>query len=375
MPDETLWNFAGHGNFNSDANIRFAIFCSRLPMNIPLGITITAALLILTLQTSRNSPANDERGTLVVVNQVEHSVSLVEPPLSRTFATIPVGVNGHEVAVSPDGRFAYVPIYGNSGVGKPGTDGSTIDVIDIGKRSVSGSIDLGKPLRPHRAESGPGGLLYVTAELGNAIDIVDPATQRVVGEIPTGQPQSHMFVFSPDGHRAYTSNVGAGNVSVLDVPGRKLLGIIPVAKVIQRISISPDGRRVFTHDQDSPRLAVIDVADGRNSGPASYRVTGWIDLPAVAYASEPTPDGKWLLVASMQKHLLLAIDLATLKIAKSFELPGAPSEILVRPDGGVAFISCMDTGKIAVVDLLAWEQKEAIVMTRGVDGLAWLPSK
>jgi DNA-binding beta-propeller fold protein YncE len=348
-------------------------------MNIPLGITITAALLVLTLQTSDNSPVSDERGTLVVVNQVEHSVSLVEPPLSRTFATISVGVNGHEVAVSPDARFAYVPIYGNSGVGKPGTDGSTIDVIDIGKRSVFGSIDLGKPLRPHRAEFGPGGLLYVTAELGNAIDIIDPATRKVVGEIPTGQPQSHMFVFSPDGRRAYTSNVGAGSISVLDVPGRKLLGVIPVAKVIQRISISPDGRRVFTHDQDSPRLAVIDVADDENAdasgAPPSHKVTSWIDLPGVAYASEATPDGKWLLVTCMKKHLLLAIDLATLKIAKSFELPGAPSEILVRPDGGVVFVSCMDSGKIAVVDLRTWQQEEAIVMTPGVDGLAWLPRK
>lgn len=85
-------------------------------MNIPLAITIAAALLLLTLQSAANSPGGDGRGTLVVVNQAEHNVSLVEPPLSRVFATISVGVNGHEVAVSPDGRFAYVPIYGNSGV-------------------------------------------------------------------------------------------------------------------------------------------------------------------------------------------------------------------------------------------------------------------
>jgi len=50
-------------------------------------------------------------------------------------AKIVVGVNGHEVMASKDGRFAYVPIYGNSGVGRPGTDGSTIDVIDLGNAS------------------------------------------------------------------------------------------------------------------------------------------------------------------------------------------------------------------------------------------------
>jgi hypothetical protein len=41
------------------------------------------------------------------------------------------GVTGHEVATSPDGRRAFVPIHGNSGVGLPATDGSTLDVIDL----------------------------------------------------------------------------------------------------------------------------------------------------------------------------------------------------------------------------------------------------
>src|SRR5436309_11705660 len=108
---------------------------------------------------------------------------------------------------SKDGRFAYVPIYGNSGVGRPGTDGSTIDVIDLQTRKLSATIDLGKPLRPHRAEFGPDGLLYVTAELANAVDVIDPSTRKVLAEIPTGEPQSHMLVLTSDGRRAYTANV------------------------------------------------------------------------------------------------------------------------------------------------------------------------
>lgn len=342
-------------------------------MNFPLGFLIAVSVLLLTLRTVGGSAPSAERGTLVVVNQVEHTVSLVDPEEHRKFASIVVGVNGHEVAVSPDERFAYVPIYGNSGVGKPGTDGATIDVIDVGKRGLSASIELGKPLRPHRAVFGPDGLLYITAELDNTVKIVDPSTQKVVGEIPTGQPQSHMLVLSPDGRRGYTANVGAGNISVLDIPGRRLISVIPVAKVIQRISMSADGSRLFTHDQDAARLAVIDIADG-NPG-ATFKVTRWIELPDVPFSSTPTPDGKWLLVACPKKHLLLAIDMATLKIAKSFELPGWPSEILVRPDGGVAFVSCLDSGKIAVVDLRAWQLREPIVLTAGTDGLAWLPIK
>jgi DNA-binding beta-propeller fold protein YncE len=350
---------------------------SRNDMSFSLALAFVFSLMLFTLHTGGRPVSSSEKGTLIVVNQAEHEVYLVEPDLHHVFATIAVGVSGHEAAVSPDARFIYVPIYGNSGVGKPGTNGATIDVIDISKREVSRSIPVG-PVRPHRAEFGPDGLLYVTAEIGNTVKIVDPAGQQVTGEIPTGEPQSHMLVISPDGRRAYTSNVGAGNISVLDVPARRLITVIPVAKTIQRISMSPDGSHLFTHDQDAPRLAVIDLTDLKGTGASdaaeSYKVSRWIDLPAAPYASTPTPDGKYLLVACMAKHLLLAIDMATLKIAKSFDLPEAPSEILVTPDGTIAFVSCVSAGKIAVLDLRAWQLQEPIVLTSGVDGLAWVPA-
>src|ERR1041384_5897334 len=128
----------------------------------------------------------------------------------KVLSKIGVDINGHEVAVAPDHHLGYVPIYGNSGVGKPGTDGSTIEVVDLRRGGAVKIIDLGKPVRPHCAKFGPDGMLYVSAELSNALYVVDPKTEKVVGEIPTGAIESHMFVLSPDGRRAYTANVAAG---------------------------------------------------------------------------------------------------------------------------------------------------------------------
>ena len=305
-------------------------------------------------------------GLLVVANQYEHTVLIVDPESRRELAKIVVGVNGHELIVSKDGRFAYVPIYGNSGVGKPGTDGKTIDVIDLQERKLAGAIDLGKPVRPHRAEWGPDGFLYVTAELANAVDVLDPVTRKVLAEIPTGQEQSHMLVISPDGSRGYTANVGAGSVSVLDLAKRSLVTTIPVAKIVQRISISPDGRSVFTHDQGAPRIAVIDTA--------LNKITNWIELPAPVYASEPTPDGRWLLALS-QKGELYVIDLQSPKVTRTLKVSNRASEILIRPGGEVAYVSGTAEGKIEVVDLHTWEMQKPIELTPGVDGLGWLPGK
>jgi YVTN family beta-propeller protein len=301
-------------------------------------------------------------GVLIVANQKEHTALVVDPDTRKELARVSIGVNGHEVAVSPDGHFAFVPIYGDSGVGKPGTDGSTIDVIDISQRKLAYTIDLGKALRPHDPGFGPDGKLYVTTELSQSLDAIDPVSRKVIAENPTGQPESHMFAIKPDGSRAYTANVHAGTVSVLDLMHHTLITTIPVSKQVQRITIQPDGRYVFTHDQESPRIAVIDTS--------SNAVASWIDLPEMAYSSEPTPDGRWLVTAGLKGHIFV-IDLQTRKVARTFDAPTALGKVLIRPDGGVAFVSFLTAGKIEVLDLHSWKLQPSIDLTPGVDGMAW----
>src|SRR5437764_6063878 len=328
------------------------------------NIWFAAIVVIASLGVLRNVKARPASGGLLVIaNQKEHTVLVVDPDERKELAKVVVGVNGHEVMVSKDGRFAYVPIYGNSGVGRPGTDGSTIDVIDLQESKLAATIDLGKPLRPHRAEWGPDGMLYVTAELGNAVDVLDPNTRKVVAEIPTGQQESHMLVISPDGRRAYTANVGAGSVSVLGLAKRNLITTIPVAKMVQRISISPDGKRVFTHDQDAPRIAVIDTA--------TNKIANWIEAPSPVYASEPTPDGRWLVTLDRGGNAYL-IDLQTMKVARRLKISDGASEILIRPGGDVAYLSGTGAGRIDVLNLHTWELQKPIELTPGVDGMSWL---
>jgi len=155
-----------------------------------------AAVLVPFLGSSR--PPN---ATLIVANKGDNSMGIIDPELGRQVAAVPEGgVTGHELIASADGRTAYVPIYGNSGVGKPGTDGSNMVVIDLASRKVTGNVDFGKGVRPHCAMFGPrNGLLYVTTELNNTVSIIDPKSLKIVGAVPTGQAESHMLAISHDG--------------------------------------------------------------------------------------------------------------------------------------------------------------------------------
>jgi len=153
-----------------------------------LGILFFACLLLPCSVPAEPHPDD----LLFVANQMEHTVLLVDPMSKQVVAKVGVDINGHEVAVSPDGRFGYVPIYGNTWVGKPGSNGSTIHVVDLRKGRTVSIIDLGKEVRPHSAHFGPDGLLYVSAELANAIYIVDQ--DSLSGRRDSYWRQSHPYV-------------------------------------------------------------------------------------------------------------------------------------------------------------------------------------
>lgn len=336
-----------------------------MPKSVAFYLVLSVCLCIISFCRQVQSQQANSGPFLLVANQGDRTLSIINASTATQVAAVPEGdVTGHEVAASPDGKTAYVPIYGNSGVGKPGTDGTHIVVIDIASHEVTGNIDLGHGARPHCVlYNKHDDLLYVTTELDKAITIIDPHTLKVIGTIPTSQPESHMLVISHDGERGYTSNVGPGTVSVLDMKTRKTITVIPVAPGAQRISISNDDSMVFTSDQAKPRLAVIDTA--------TNKLKTWVDLPGAGYGTASTKDGKLLLVAMPSSNKVAVVDLSTLKIVRTISVPPAPQEILVRPDGLIAYVSCNASAKVAVIDLKQWKASTLIDAGAGADGLAW----
>lgn len=312
--------------------------------------------------------ADLSKGLLLVTNKGDRTLSFIDPVSNQEISTVAEeGVTGHELAASPDGKFAYVPIFGNSGVGKPGTDGQLIQVVSVKEKAIVHTIDFGKGVRPHcPVYNEKTDLLYVTTEINNTVSIIDPKTNKILGDVTTGQEQSHMLAVTKDGKRGYTANVGPGTVSVLDLENKKLLKVIPISKMCQRISLSVDDKLAFTSDQFAPLLVVIDTA--------TNEVKAQVKLPDIGYGTAPTPDGKSLVVALVNANKVAIVDLESFKVTATMEVPAAPQAVLVRPDGAVAYVSCDASAQIAVIDLKENKVSALIKAGKTADGMAWAPA-
>ena len=311
-------------------------------------------------------PASLAAQSLLVANQKAATVTVIDPATNQISATITENTGevwGHELVASPDGKSAYLPIYGSTGVGVPGIDGHEILVLGLPSRSIRKHIDFGHGVRPHCIQYDPkSGLYYVTTEVDQTVSILDPKTETIVGSIPTGSAQSHMLALSHDGRFGYTANVGPGSVSILDLKTRKLVTVMPLAPMLQRISISKDDRYLFTSNYKEPELLVLDTA--------SRMVAHRIPLPTLGYGSDITPDGKLLLIALPRLNQVAVIDLSTFTVTRTIPVAEAPQEVLIRPDGKAAYVSCVKTGKVTVIDTATW-QTTTIASGAYSDGLAW----
>jgi DNA-binding beta-propeller fold protein YncE len=100
-------------------------------------------------------------------------------------------------------------------------------------------------------------------------------------------------------------------------------------------------------------------------------VKTWVALPAVGYGTAPTIDGRWLLVTMRNAKGVAVVDLKTMKVVRTIDVPGGPSEVLVSDDGKTAYVACNFADQVAVIDLAGWKVAGVIDAGKFADGLAW----
>ena len=317
-------------------------------------------------------------GMLVVANQQGASATVVNATTMQTIVTLPVGVGPHEVAVSPDGRWAVVSIYGDRSA-----PGNTLSVIDLAAATpvVSRTIDLGQYTRPHGvAFVLGGGKLAVTSEATQRLVLVDFASGRVDTALATNARGSHMVAVRRDGRRAWTANIQDGNVTEYDLELRRTGRSFPAASMDEGIAVSPGGLQLWVGSNDRHTVTVLDatttdkVATIERFG-FPYRI-GISRSGRVAVVNDPASNRIWIFEAPSRKQLA-EIDLS--KVAGIKPVGGGqpgqegagPEGVTFDPVADFAYVTLHGTNQVVAVDLAQLKVVGFGPVGAGPDGIAY----
>jgi YVTN family beta-propeller protein len=335
---------------------------------LPLGPAWACATLLLALGVP--SPARAE--FLIVLNKSDHDAALVDPGSLEIVAKLPTGTGPHEVAVSPDGRLAFVANYGAFGLFRPGEPprnepGNTLTVIDLTRRAVVDTFDLGSYTRPHGiVVSRDGRRLWVTCEGARSVLELEVPSGKIVHAWSTDQEISHMVVATPDERKLFVANIRSGSVTVIERASGQVRSI-PTGEGAEGIEIAPDGREVWVANRGANTISVLDAAS--DSIVATLDSGGEFPIRA-----RFTPDGREVWVSTAKSNRVSVFDAARRERVGAVDVGAMPVGIQMSPDGARAFVANTNDDQVTVIDVARREVVTTFSTGKEPDGMAWAPA-
>lgn len=351
------------------------------------------------------------QSTLVVLNSRDAQAVLVDPATRSVIARLPTGPDPREVAISPDGRFAYITSYGwetdverpelqlavaeptmrgpraEDGAAAPeaeqaarpeegeaarlsrGSGGSRrspplVTVLDLANRRVHAVFRPGPYRNVHGIRVGRDGKrLWMTAEADSGVVELDARTGEVLMLWKTGGPKSHTLTVSPDNRLIYVANAASDSITVIDrvtvVPRRVKTGRGP-----EGLALSRDGSELWIANRgdhtvtilETPRMREIATFPSGGREPVRIRFT---------------PGGNEAWVTNRAGRTVSVFDVASAALLDTLRLEGEPRSLAFSEDGALAFVSLPADGRIAVIDVAARRVVESVPTGDGPHGVAW----
>ncbi len=217
----------------------------------------------------------DEKTAYVCLSR-NNALAVVDLQEGKLLRQIPVGVAPYGVAVSPDGREAYVSNWGGRRPKKgerTGKSAGTDTLVD--ERGV--------------AKSG-------------TVSVVGLVIQREITQVPVGLHPAGMAL-SPDGRRLYVANANSDTVSILDIRSRKVVETVlvrpdaslPFGSAPNAVALSPDGKTLYAANGGNNAIAAVSLGAAKDGGSV---VKGFI--PTAWYPGAVVTDGQNLYVANVK---------------------------------------------------------------------------
>ena len=195
-----------------------------------------------------NLDFNNPTGTqgLIMIDKLGGFVRFFDPVSFKELSSfaIPEGPP-HELAISPDHKTAYVPVYGDGVYGRNPHPGHVIAIVDLVSKKMTGTIDVSPYIAPHGLQVDAKGTLYATCDLSRKFLVIDPKTRTITAAIDT-EGTGHWIAVLPDGSKAYVANKNDRPfVSVIDIKARKMIGKVDMPNGTQGITVSRTGSKCW----------------------------------------------------------------------------------------------------------------------------------
>jgi YVTN family beta-propeller protein len=266
---------------------------------------------------------------LYVANAGSGDVTVVDTATDTVMANVKTGKRPLLPCVA-ESRFVYVP---------SGPDES-VTVLDREGKEVA-TLPVGKA--PHDIAVSPNGLwAYQPNSASHTITVIDAVTQRAIGEVPVGLAPGHV-AFTPDSRYAYIANTLSDDVSVIATASHEVVATIPAGAGAHLPVLNHAGRFGYVANFASDDLTVWEVD--------TNRVAARIKVGTYPHFFAFSPDDRWLIVSNTGESSICLIDTVKAETIAKLDVGQAPAHIAFDPDGACAFVGCEISNEVAVIDM------------------------
>jgi YVTN family beta-propeller protein len=286
------------------------------------------------------------RQKLYVTNSAGDDVTIIDVATNKPIGRIEVGPHPHGIAVPASQDVILVTIEGH-GKDKPGE----LVWIDPFTDKVTRRMNIG-PMPNQLAVTPDGKFAYIPAADGH-YEVVDLKAGKIIQRIFTGG-RPHNTLCSPDGKRMYLAPMGSPKkVTIVDVATHKPIGEIPFSNVVRPIALTQDEKRLFAEVDGLVGIEQADIASRK----MMHRVQATLTdeqkkVGSRSHGLGVRPDQKEIWECDVEHHDVHVYDIAgdTPKQIATIPIGSKVYWLTFSPDGKTCYVSARGAGEVAAVD-------------------------
>ena len=246
---------------------------------------------------------------------------------------------------------------------------NTLSVIDISKRKVVKTVDIGQ--RPRGITmTKDGKLVLICASDDDRVEVRDAETLKLKYHLPSG-PDPELFVLSPDDSILYIANEDDAMVTVVDMNEKMIIDDIPVGVEPEGMGLVGNGSVLVNTSETTNMAHFIDTE--------TLEIVENVLVDARPRVAMFTPDDKEVWVSSEIGGTVKVINPDSKEVTHTigFEIPGVNEESIqpvgVRhtKDGKYTFVALGPANRIAVIDQKSKEVIKYLLVGQRVWQLAF----